>query len=186
MSMNRILDTMPRAFQPRFHVTPALLTGKQQCFVRPVQEQELFQKDQRVTCTLVFHVRELFLTTLPINGIHMLNTVAQEVIFHFLVKSGICLMSSLAEDLRSLPWVRGKNTKAFTKPISLSAVSSMLWPFNLIIPICTEPLINAIISWLHADFIKSLLLIHQHFLWPFVIWKALVGIPRWVLSSKVT
>lgn len=38
----------------------------------------------------------------------MLNTVAQEVSLHFLVKSGICLMSSLAEDLHSLMSVRGK------------------------------------------------------------------------------
>lgn len=109
-----------------------------------------------VTHTLVLRLKELFLTTLPINAIHMLNTVAQEVSLHFLVKSGICLMSSLAEDLRSLLSVRGKNTKAFVKPISLSAVSCMLWPFNLIIAICTEPLINAIISWLYADFITNL------------------------------
>lgn len=79
-----------------------------------------------MTCTLVFCLKELFLTALPINVIHMLNTVAQEVSLHFLVKSGICLMSSLAKDLRSLLSVREKNAKAFTKPISLSAVSCML------------------------------------------------------------
>lgn len=65
-------------------------------------------------------------------------------------------MSSLAEDLRSLLSARGENTKAFTKPISLSAVSCVLWPFNFIIVNCTKPLINAIISWLYIDLIKSL------------------------------
>lgn len=79
-----------------------------------------------MTCTLIFHLQELFLTTLLIDGIYMLNTVAQEVSLHFLVKSGICLMSSLAEDLHSLMSVRGKSTKDFTKPISLSTVSCML------------------------------------------------------------
>lgn len=79
-----------------------------------------------VTHTLVFCLKELFLTSLLINDIHMLNTVAQEVSLHFLIKSGVCLMSSLAADLCSLQSVREENTKAFTKPISLSAVSSML------------------------------------------------------------
>lgn len=56
----------------------------------------------------------------------MLNTAAQKVSLHFLIKSEACLMSSLAEDLRSLLSARGENTKAFTKPISLSAVSCVL------------------------------------------------------------
>lgn len=127
-----------------------------------------------------------FLTTLPINGIHMLNTVTQKVGLCFLVNLEICLMSSLAEDLSSLLSVRGKNTNAFSKPVCVFAVSCMIWPFNLIIAISTEPLTNTIISWLYIDFIKSLLLIYQHFLWSFVFWKMLVGIPRWMLSSEVT
>lgn len=106
--------------------------------------------------TLVFCLEELILTSLLINGIHVFNTAAQEVSLHFLIKSGVCLRSSLAADLRSLLLVRGENTKAFTKPISLSAVSCMLWPFNFIIANCTKPLINAIISWLYTDLIKSL------------------------------
>lgn len=56
----------------------------------------------------------------------MLNTVAQEVSLHFLVKSGICLMGSLAEDLRSLLSVREKTSKDFAKPTALSAASCML------------------------------------------------------------
>lgn len=65
MSMNRTLDTMPGAFQPCFHMTPALLTGKQQCFVRPVQEQGLFYKDQN---------KGDMYTDLPLTGIIPDNT----------------------------------------------------------------------------------------------------------------
>lgn len=46
MPINRTLDNTVGAFQPCFHMMPALLTGKQQRFLSPVQEQELFHKDQ--------------------------------------------------------------------------------------------------------------------------------------------
>lgn len=134
--------------------------------------------------SLVFYLNQFFFTTSPVNEIHMLNIVAQEVSSNFLVKSWIYLMSSLAEDLRHWLSGRRKNTKAFTEPIPLPEVSLLLWPFNLIIAICTKPLIHAIVCWLYGGFIKSLLVVYQYFFWSVVIWKT-VWIPRWVLSCKV-
>lgn len=64
-------------------------------------------------CILVFWPKELFLPTPWINGIHVLNIVAQEVNLDFLVKSGILLMSSLTADLCSLLQV----TKTTLKPV---------------------------------------------------------------------
>lgn len=150
VSINRTLDNTPGAFQPFSQENSSVfwdLSRGKNFFTRI---------GGAVTCTLVFCLKEFFLTSLLINGIHMLNTLAQEISLHFLMKSGVCLMSSLAPDLHNLLSVRGENTKAFTKPISLSAVSCILWPFNFIIVNWTKPLINAIISWLYIDLIKCL------------------------------
>lgn len=76
MSTDNIQGTIPGASQPCFQAMPLLLT----VFVRAVQERELFQKAQgkgdmnlKVTC---LPLKSFFLlTTLPINGIHMLNIV---------------------------------------------------------------------------------------------------------------